>query len=95
MKLKKYKFILENWKMIVHLLFRTQRFGVNNQWWSTFDSIFGWDNKKKIMAVLKVKPLILNYKMMFVRSAIGFIPYEDFLIITPKRQLKRLIYNKK
>lgn len=34
-------YILQNWKLIIHLLFNTYRFGVNNQWWSEFDSMFG------------------------------------------------------
>ena len=39
--IKKINYILENWKMIVHLLFKTQRFGVNNLLWSSHPSVFG------------------------------------------------------
>jgi hypothetical protein len=35
------KYTLENWKLLIHILFSTYRFGVNNKWWSDFDSIFG------------------------------------------------------
>ncbi len=35
------KYLSSNWKLGIHLLFRTYRFGVNNQWWSPFDSMFG------------------------------------------------------
>jgi hypothetical protein len=37
----RWKWIKENWKMIIHLLLGTKRFGVNNKWWNEFDSIFG------------------------------------------------------
>lgn len=30
-----------NWKMIIHFLFTTYKFGVNNEWWCDFKSIFG------------------------------------------------------
>jgi len=92
------RYFIANWKLILHLLFRTKRFGVNNEWWSEFDSIFGWSNKEKLKAALKIKPIIRNYRMMYVRSALGFIPWYDFMMIVPKRQFKRMYpdrdYNK-
>lgn len=38
---KRIRYFSENWKLIFHLLFSTYRFGVNNRWWSDFDSMFG------------------------------------------------------
>ena len=35
-------FIARNWKLIIHLLFHTKRFGVNNQWTSPFDSLLSF-----------------------------------------------------
>lgn len=92
------KYLFANWKLVFHLLLRTKRFGVNNEWWSEFDSIFGWSNKEKIIAILTIKPIITNYKMMIIRSAIGFVPWSDFMQIVSKRQFKRMYpdrdYNK-
>lgn len=65
---KRIKYLLEHWKIGVHLLFRTKRFGVNNKWWSNFDSLFGWSNRKKLQAILSIKPIIDNYKGMKFRA---------------------------
>ena len=65
---KRIKYFLKNWKVGVHLLFRTKRFGVNNQWWNSYDSIFGWCNKKILYSILTVKPVIRNYKGMKLRA---------------------------
>ncbi len=62
------RFYSKNWKLGTHLLFRTKRFGVNNKWWSEFDSIFGWPLYKKIYAIITIKPLIDNFKGMWFRS---------------------------
>jgi len=61
------KFLYKNWKMGTHLLFRTKRFGVNNRWWSDFDSPFGWSNWKKITLIL-ILPIIHNYQGMKFRA---------------------------
>lgn len=67
--LYKINFILENWKEGIHLLFRTKRFGVNNKWHSDFNSLFGWSNMKIFISILKVKPIIENYRLMKFRAA--------------------------
>lgn len=38
---KSLKYYKKNWKIFLHLLLRTKRFGVNNEWWNHYDSIFG------------------------------------------------------
>ena len=62
------KYFVGNWKQGIHLIFRTKRFGVNNQWWNTYDSIFGWSNKKRIWNIITIKPMIENYKHMKLRA---------------------------
>jgi len=73
MNLFKIKYLLKNWKMIIHLLFYTKRFGVNNEWWNNFDSIWGWSWEKRIISIIMIKPIIRNYKMMKFRAGIGFV----------------------
>jgi hypothetical protein len=34
-------YIKTNWKLLIHLMFSTYYFGVNNKWKSDFPSIFG------------------------------------------------------
>lgn len=73
------KFFFKNWKIGVHLLFKTKRFGVNNKWWSDFNSIFGWKNRDIIKGILKIKPVINNYKEMQYRSgACHFMTDKEF-----------------
>ena len=89
-----YKYMRGEWKLVFHLLFRTKRFGVNNQKWSSFDSMYGWTARERFINILKVKPIIMNYKMMFVRSAIGFIPWEDFMQMISRRQFEKMYPNR-
>ena len=63
---------------MIHLLFRTKRFGVNNQWWNSFDSMFGVGNLRKIYDILTLKQILNNYRMMKFRAKIGFLSYKDY-----------------
>lgn len=36
-----WNYFKQNWKQIIHILFSTYYFGVNNKWWSYFPSMFG------------------------------------------------------
>jgi len=74
---QKIKYILDNWKMIVHLLFKTKHFGVNNVYWSPHESIFGAEKSKRFTQVVK------NYKMMRIRAFSGFIPLNDAIDLFP------------
>ena len=38
---KKWNYFKQNWKFTIHILLGTYKFGVNNQWWSSFPSLFG------------------------------------------------------
>jgi len=62
MKLSKYSFMyfFKNWKLIIHLIFRTYKFGVNNNWWCEHHSIFGLPWYKRF-------EFLKNYKMMKFR----------------------------
>lgn len=73
--IKKINYILENWKMIVHLLFKTKRFGVNNRQWSNHPSIFG--------SPLGLTGILKNYRMVKIRAFSGFIPLNDAIEIFP------------
>lgn len=80
MKLAHLKFRVEyffkNWKLCVHLLIRTNRFGVNNEWWCRFDSMFGWPVWQIILGIIMIRPIVDNYKMMKYRARIGFVSLE-------------------
>jgi hypothetical protein len=62
------KFIFQYWKLGVHFIFRTKRFGVNNEWWVNWDSMFGWSWYKRLWMMIRVLPIIENYKLMWFRS---------------------------
>jgi len=67
-------FIYKNWRTFVHLVLKTKRFGVNNQWRSPFGSILGLDTKQIIWSILKVRPVIINYRLMRIRAEdLGFL----------------------
>ncbi|MFH1156750.1 MAG: hypothetical protein V1793_23350 [Pseudomonadota bacterium] len=71
------KYLLENWKMVVHLLFKTGHFGVNNAAWSRHRSIFAAPGPGRLPNVLK------NYKMMRIRAFSGFIPLNQAIKLFP------------
>lgn len=69
--MKRLRFLLTNWKLVVHLLFKTNRFGVNNQWSSNFDSMFGgWTVWRRAINTIKIKPIIRNYQMAKWRATV-------------------------
>ncbi len=74
----KLTYIYEHWKLGVHLLFKTKRFGVNNQWWASFDSLFG---ARRLSDRFR---LIRNYKLMKIRAKIGFLPEKEYNMIYGK-----------
>lgn len=73
----KLKYLKDNWKLIIHLLFRTKRFGVNNKIWSSFDdTLFGVSNKRIIWDIIRIYPIYKNFEMMRFRANIGFVSKE-------------------
>ncbi len=77
----KFKYCLKNWKLGIHLLFRTKHFGVNNLKWSTFPSIWGWSWHKILLGIITIKPIINNWKGIRFRMEIGFIPKDEYNIL--------------
>lgn len=74
----KARYIAANWKLFTHVLFRTYRFGVNNEWWSRYDSLFGLPYSKRWH-------LVENYRMARFRSvACHFIGPEEQLLMFPR-----------
>lgn len=69
----KFNYFFSNWKQCIHILFRTKYFGVNNEWWSSFPSLFGWSIWKIAWSIIVIKPLLRNYREIKIRSRIGFV----------------------
>lgn len=67
-----------NWKLLVHLLFRTYHFGTNNEWWSEHRSLFGLPLAKRFN-------IIRNFRLArFRATACHFIPPKEQLLLFPK-----------
>ena len=62
------RYYCQHWKQGVHFILRTKRFGVNNRWWSDFDSLFGRGFWYKIFTVIAIMPMIRNYRHMKWRA---------------------------
>ena len=75
--------IKNNWKLMFHLFFRTYHFGVNNQWWCSWKSMFGlsWWKIEKYR-------FIRNFKLIIFRASIGFIPKMKFEKMFPNSTKK-------
>ncbi len=81
----KVNYLLKNWKIGVHLLFRTKRFGVNNERWSTFDSMFGVSMSQRLWDMARIWPIVRNYKMMKLRAIqLNFVDTNICTILWPR-----------
>ena len=61
-------FVLKNWKLVVHLILGTKRFGVNNRWSSNFDSLFTRQGGLTLRLIIK------RYKLAKMRAVhLGFL----------------------
>ncbi len=67
-------YLLENWKMLVHLFFGTHRFGINNDTWGGHRSLYG---------TAPFTNLIASYRSMRRRAFLGFIPLNDAIRLFP------------
>ncbi len=65
---ERWNYYKKNWKLGVHLILKTRRFGVNNQWWSSFDAYFSCPWYKILWGIPTIRPLLDNYKMMKLRA---------------------------
>jgi hypothetical protein len=70
------KYYLQNWKLGIHLLFKTYRFGVNNEWWCNYDSMFGEPFYKRFN-------ILQSYRQLRFRAEIGFIDEQTFKLLFP------------
>ena len=73
---KRIKYLKDNWKLVIHLLFRTYYFGVDNERKARTPSIFG----KPMNERWKV---VRHYKEMRMRAFMGFIPNVDACMLFP------------
>ena len=75
---KAIRYYKQNWKLFLHLLLRTKRFGVNNKWWNEFDSLFGLPTWKIIWRIITVRPLLTEWtKIKFRVVACHFMTDEE------------------
>lgn len=74
------EYFFKHWKLGVHLVLRTKRFGVNNAWWSAFDSRWGKSWWRILLSVLLVKPILDNYYALRVRMSHshGWVPAAEY-----------------
>ena len=80
-----YSYIKENWKQIIHLLLGTYKFGVNNQWWSDFPSLFGIPLYKRTP-----RRILQNYRMAKFRAIhCFFVTTETAWKLFPKDMKKK------
>jgi len=71
--------VIRNWKFFIHILFGTYRFGVDNQWKSSFDSMYGIPIKERF----NIFNLVKRYRMARARAFCGFIPMDDAVKLFP------------
>ena len=68
---------MQNWKLFIHLLFRTYHFGVNNEWWSNISSIFGVPVKQRF----KYNQIKTNIVMIKIRG------FDLYFLAPPERKI--------
>ena len=80
---KRLKYISKHWKLGIHLVCRTNRFGVNNEWWSQFDSLFGAETWRGHLSVRH------NWKLMKHRAKVCyFVGAEEYELLFGEPQDK-------
>ena len=78
--MSKEKYFLLHWKLGLHLILKTRRFGVNNVWWSPFPSLWGQSLLGIWFNVIAIFPLLRSYRAVKMRlgPGIGFIPLSHY-----------------
>lgn len=80
LKMNRTKFIYlkYHWRLIIHLLFRTYRFGVNNKTWKQNEFAHGFFGLPWYK--LEKWNVVHNYRQMKIRCGPGicFIPYRTY-----------------
>lgn len=67
-KKEKLVWICRHWKIVLHLLLGTHRFGVNNKWRERFSVWYGLHPLKIFWNVLRVYPIIRMYHFVKWRT---------------------------
>ena len=82
----KLSFVLSNWKLVIHHLFKTRHFGVDNQLYSPFPSIWGLSFFPFLLQFILIYPIIINYRAMKVRvgPSVAFIAKSQYSRIFSK-----------
>ena len=78
------KWILDHWKIAIHLVLHTNRFGVNNDWWfNYYESLFGYRPWwRTLLNIISVKPMIKNYRAMKHRAIyLGFMHPDEVKLL--------------
>ncbi len=84
--MNKRRWMQAHWKMGVHLLLRTKRFGVNNSWWNNWDSMFGYPLWKILLRIALIYPLVLEYRFIKRRcTRVFFLPADINDMLWPSR----------
>lgn len=84
-KKRKIIYFLKHWKIGIHLVLQTKRFGVNNKWWSKYDGIMGVSTLRILWNLIRIYPIIRNYKLMKFRAIkLGFLSIKECMILWPQ-----------
>jgi len=88
---KRIDFFKKNWKLGIHLILYTRRFGVNNEWWNYFSStVWGNPIHKILWDIIRIYPLVRNYKSMRFRAgALHFMTDEQYELAFGKTKESR------
>lgn len=74
------KYFKQHWKLGIHLVLRTKRFGVNNDLWVKFDSIFGCSFWRKL-SLLNPKKFKENLLMIHYRALICYFLTDEEVLL--------------
>ncbi|MDG4812514.1 hypothetical protein P8629_05790 [Hydrogenovibrio sp. 3SP14C1] len=83
------RFGLKYWRLAIHLIFKTQHFGVNNLWWAKQPSAIGWRWYQILWGSITILPIVRNYQSLKVRSCLGWIPQADCEALGYQQQIAK------
>ena len=62
----------KKWKLIIHLLFLTKHFGVNNEWWVKYQPAHNISTIEMLYRIVRIKPIIDQYHWLkFKETFVG------------------------
>ncbi len=73
----RFEYGLKYWKLAVHLIFKTQHFGVNNMWWVKQPSSIGWPWYEVLWGILTIMPIIRTFLSQSVRACLRWMPQAE------------------